>query len=762
MQSNRGHMKLDRLFKKGALVVLLLVLAIGLWSPPAHAAKQVISKVDISSSANSVQIKVTASAPIALHDSRIGSRYIVFDLYGALDATQRRRVNISSGGIRFINCAWYKDSPPIARVAIAVDGHAKYSVTYENGKRLAILTVYKMGPAAKKPQMAVQAAKQISSVPAPKAYALAAVEPCVASRLAEMNHPAAQVSNSSSTSEPATADSTAASKPVEITDLAPAIVGSNAAPEAIAVREPAPVAKSVRPTPKPVMRSKPVLVASASPIRPEPVRPAKMVSLDFVASDIHDVLKALSTQGGVNIVASADVKGEVTASLNKVSVDEALKLVANLSGYQYQKRGTAYIVGTADNLKALSASDSPAQEKATAVVVLTYSDPALVTKMLQAQYSAVNVTSNESDSKTDGPRGQTVLVLNGPADSVRAAQAMVQAIEDSVGSTISESVMDIYETKYADVKELQALLAAMLPGLRVSVGPDQGFKLQCPTPVAMGTEGGSTVNPQNAITQVAQPKMLVLQGSQADIDKANEFLAKVDVPQQQIIIEAKVIDITDDASRNLGIEWGDQGIVGQLGFTESTPSQAISFGRFSRTGIDVTATIKALLKDSKAKVLANPNVMALDGKPSSIFIGDEVKYVISRDISSTTGQMTISTETARVGVQLHTISRVSSDGYITMDLHPEVSVITSFLDAGNGILLPQISRRFVDSTVRIKDGETIVIGGLIKDDDLKTVTGVPILMNLPIIGELFRSHKISKVHSEVMMFITPKVTKDIQ
>jgi len=167
--------------------------------------------------------------------------------------------------------------------------------------------------------------------------------------------------------------------------------------------------------------------------------------------------------------------------------------------------------------------------------------------------------------------------------------------------------------------------------------------------------------------------------------------------------------------------------------------------------------IKALVENDKAKVLANPNVLALDGKPSKIFIGDEVKYVVSKDISSTTGKTVITTETARVGVQLHTISRVSSDGYITMDLHPEVSVIKSFLDAGDGILLPQISRRFIDSTVSVKNGETIVIGGLLKDDEIKNVSGIPLLKDLPFIGELFKSRRTSKVHSEVMMFITPKI-----
>lgn len=680
MRSNKGHMNLSRFWMKGALVVLLVALAIGMWSLPAQAAKQVVSKVDISDSVGSAQIRVTGSAPLAIHAGRIGTRYVVFDVYGHLNANQKKRVSINDGGIRFINCGWYKDSPPIARIAVATETLTHYSVSYQQNKRLAIITVNKSNSAPKSLPMAV---KQAGPAPSPEAS-----EACAA--------------------------------------------------------------------PEPVIWSKPILVASASPMLPKVEPQPRLVSLDFVASDIHDVLKALSTQGGVNIVASSDVKGEVTASLDRVSVDEALRLVANLSGYRYEQRDGVYVVGTAANLQALAASGEPAEERATAVVVVRYGDPSLITKMLESQYNMVNVTSNSVDEKAGKGQSQSVLVLSGAAGSVQSAKAMVEAIENSMAATMTRSVMELYEVKYADINELQGLLSSMIRGLQVTVGPNQGFKLQSPTAVTMGSQ--STLAAPNAVpaaAQTAQPKTLILQGTQEEIDKAKEFLAKVDVPQQQIIIEAKVIDISDDASKDLGIEWGSQGIIGTPLFSETTSNQALSVGRFSRTGIDVTATIQALVENNKGKILANPNVLALDGKPASVFIGDEVKYVIRVD--RTPQGTNITTETAKVGVQLHTISRISPDGFITMDLHPEVSVIKKFLSAGEGILLPQISRRFIDSTVRIKDGETIVIGGLIKDDELNTIKSVPLLGNLPIIGALFRSRSTSKVHSEVMMFITPRI-----
>jgi len=384
-----------------------------------------------------------------------------------------------------------------------------------------------------------------------------------------------------------------------------------------------------------------------------------------------------------------------------------------------------------------------------------------VTSMLESRFDAVKVNVSAAGSDASGAKGQTVLVLTGPRGAVQSAKALVEATEDSIAESVAQTIVELYEVKYADVTELSALLASAIRGLVVGTGPSQGFNLQCPSAVAMGSDSGSASSSSGApVSQAVPPKALILQGTSAEIDKAKELLAKVDIPQPQILIEAKVIDITEDGSKSLGIDWGDEGVIGEPTFTEqrNPPNQALSVGRFIRTGISVQARVRALVEDGKGKILASPNVLALDGKPASIFIGDEVKYVIRVD--RTPEGTNVETETARVGVQLHTISRISSDGYITMNLHPEVSVIRSWIDTPGGLSLPEISRRFVDSTIRVKDGETIVIGGLIKDEELRSTSGIPILKDLPIIGELFKFRTSSKTHSEIIMFITPRILVD--
>jgi len=163
----------------------------------------------------------------------------------------------------------------------------------------------------------------------------------------------------------------------------------------------------------------------------------------------------------------------------------------------------------------------------------------------------------------------------------------------------------------------------------------------------------------------------------------------------------------------------------------------------------------ALAKSGNGRILANPNVLALNGKPSSIVIGDKVIYV--KSVLQGTNGPSIETGEVQVGIQLHTISTITSDGYITMALHPEVSVITSYITSSDGVNLPQIANRFVDSTIRVKDGETIVLGGLIKEDELDSMSGIPLLRDLPVIGQFFGSKTKSRTHSEIMIFITPRV-----
>jgi len=181
-------------------------------------------------------------------------------------------------------------------------------------------------------------------------------------------------------------------------------------------------------------------------------------------------------------------------------------------------------------------------------------------------------------------------------------------------------------------------------------------------------------------------------------------------------------------------------------------TRPMPFGFFSRVPETITATLLALETKKDAKILANPSIQVLDRDDANIFIGDTLRTQVSQSgISGSTVQVF----EFPVGIILLVRPRVNSNGEVTMRVHPVVSTITG-MGAGN---LPQTSTREAETVVRVKDGETMVIGGLIRDEMSKVVQSVPVLSRLPLVGELFKSRSTDHRHSEIMVFITPHIMR---
>lgn len=262
---------------------------------------------------------------------------------------------------------------------------------------------------------------------------------------------------------------------------------------------------------------------------------------------------------------------------------------------------------------------------------------------------------------------------------------------------------------------------------------------------------------------------LVITDFPGNIAKVKELLEKVDVPPQQVLIEAKIVDITSTDLAALGIQWDadyqpGHGIFGRgteyserLKGTINMAEQSdltggqITLNTLTMKGLTVTATIDALVKDGKANLLASPSIAVLNGQEARIIIGERYPY---KERTQTTTGTTETTKFVDIGTTLRVTPQINEDGYITMSIHPEVSSLYASLDAG-----PRITTREADTKVRIREGETLIIGGLIKQKDNSTVEKVPILGDLPLIGYFFsrREHDIEQ--KELAVFITPTILR---
>ena len=506
------------------------------------------------------------------------------------------------------------------------------------------------------------------------------------------------------------------------------------------------------------------------------------VTLDFVGADINDVLKALAMQTHTNIVSGTDVKGPITVSLAHVSLEEALDLITKLSGYQYAKIGRTYLVGTPTAIATLTASGTAQAPPTTGVISFTYSSPDDLSNIIKQLYPNVKTTPGKSNGSGSGG----VLVVTGTSDDIDAVRRIIADAEAQLSHNIQSSRTEVYNIKYASADDLQTVLGRLVPGVIITPAPTQRAYAAAPTTADAGgvtssstsygaaaaATGGTTTSVTGNIPVKATTTALLLTGSEADLVRAHQVLATVDVRPAQINYEARVIETSVNNDDQLGLLYnfgGAQSTIGELLQPGESPGsnpivafpgkilKGLTFGRTPVTSL-VTVKLNALFNDQNTKILASPNISAIDGQPAATFVGDTVSY-ISSVTQSPTGQ-NITTSTVNAGIKLFVTGKINNDGYITMNVHPEVSLVTLSSPGAGGVQVPDVRVREATTTVRVKDGETLVIGGLINDQDIKTIQKVPILGDIPFFGQLFRNNQRQHTHDQVMIFIKVSIQKE--
>ena len=506
------------------------------------------------------------------------------------------------------------------------------------------------------------------------------------------------------------------------------------------------------------------------------------VTLDFVGADINDVLKALSMQTHTNIVSGTDVKGPITVSLAHVSLEEALDLITRLSGYQYAKIGRTYLVGSAAAVQSLTASGTAQAPSATGVISFTYSNPDDLSNVVKQLYPNVKTTPGKSTGGSGG-----VLVVTGTQSDIDSVRRIIADAEAQLSHNIQSSRTEVYDIKYASADDLETVLARLVPGVIVTPAPTQRAYAPAPTTADAGgvtstttsygasaaAAGGTTTATTGNVPVKPGTTALLLTGTDADLARARQVLGTVDLRPAQINYEARVIETSLANDDKLGLSYdfsGAKTTVGEGLQTGETPSSTVfadpyeghilKFRTFGRTPLSqfVTVQLNALFNDQNTKILASPNISAVDGQPAATFVGDTVSY-ISSVTQSPTGQ-NITTSTVNAGIKLFVTGKVNNDGYITMNVHPEVSLVTLSQPGAGGVQVPDVRVREATTTVRVKDGDMLVISGLINDQDIKTIQKVPFLGDLPFFGQLFRNTQRQHTHDQVMIFIKVSIQKE--
>lgn len=248
-----------------------------------------------------------------------------------------------------------------------------------------------------------------------------------------------------------------------------------------------------------------------------------------------------------------------------------------------------------------------------------------------------------------------------------------------------------------------------------------------------------------AVFQVGnRANMLVIRGREEEIADAKKLLASIDKVAPQILIESRVVEVAQSDSMKLGLSYGN----GTYKFITSKTTKKTSPAE------DLVSTLNALITDGRANIVASPRIATLDNQEALINIGSRIPYAVPVSSGGTTTQWTV--EYIDAGVKLKITPQIGQEGDITTFIQPEVSNISEWRTTAAGDF-PVISTRNASSTVRVKDGETIVIGGLMLETDRENISRVPILGYIPAVGMLFQNRGTEKEKSEIVFLITPHV-----
>jgi type II secretory pathway component GspD/PulD (secretin) len=265
-------------------------------------------------------------------------------------------------------------------------------------------------------------------------------------------------------------------------------------------------------------------------------------------------------------------------------------------------------------------------------------------------------------------------------------------------------------------------------------------------PVATsGPTGGALV-----VTEEESTHSLILTGPEWAVDRAMALLEQIDVPPHQVVIEAIIADVNRSYLKEKGIRWDFNSTVVGEGAT-GDDFGGIGFGTFGRQNFSFDADLFLGEESGKSKLLANPSLRAVDGAEGRIQIGDELRFQVLQP-TSMGGQPVYTVETVDVGIILEFTPTITEDGRVRLELRAESSSVSGYT-AG----FPNIRKREARTELIIQNGETIVIGGLVSEDEIETLREVPLLSEIPILGQLFRHRSVERRPQELVFFITPRI-----
>jgi type IV pilus assembly protein PilQ len=288
----------------------------------------------------------------------------------------------------------------------------------------------------------------------------------------------------------------------------------------------------------------------------------------------------------------------------------------------------------------------------------------------------------------------------------------------------------------------------------------------------------STLSKRGSVQVEKRTNSLIITDLPSNLDGVAQMAAQLDSQTPQIEITAKLVDVDASALNSIGVVWnhgfqesdfvtdnagnpvylkpystnsGREQVGSGVNSGVASPAGRVTVGFFEKWG-DLEAQLQALASDNKANIISNPRITTVDNREAKIVVGQKIPLIVQDVAGNPVSQL------QTIGIQLKVTPHLTSEKKIIMDLHPEVSDLASGSTVQGGLI---INTSEADTRVMVDDGQTAVIGGLIRSNETTVHIGVPWLKDIPLVGMLFSSKTTSKSNRELIIFVTPKLVTDI-
>jgi MSHA biogenesis protein MshL len=452
----------------------------------------------------------------------------------------------------------------------------------------------------------------------------------------------------------------------------------------------------------------------------------KLYSLTVRDADLKEVLFAFSKDNGINIIVDPDVFGKVTVDLKKVTMAAALDALLNPLDLDYRQEGNLIRVSR------------PKME--TRTFILNY----LTTiRKGSGSVSGIGGSSAASSSKAGG------------------------------GSVLSQVITEDHADLWEEIKEGLKNIITKKMGKRVLKRESEIISKE-PEKTTGGEKSGAAyveeieAEGDGKVLINKMAGMVIVTDYPSRLREVEKFLARLEeTVQRQVFIEAKIIEVALNDNFQLGVDWrllpnimNTSGIGGFIrqSLTGTGEFPANNLFQIGVGNADFNSLVDALSTQGKVEVLSSPRVSTLNNQKAIIKAAIEDVYF---DVTVAAGTPPITTATPKyitIGVILDVTPQIDADGTIIMDIHPSVTERVStatFKDTGQQA--PVISVRETQTIVRVREGQTILIAGLMQSREKEVLNGLPCLMNIPFVGQAFRQTRRDKTKSEIVILITPNL-----